>query len=112
MFCKRMRGADSCILCFDCRGVNLQIFNRPVTQTRFDAVRSKLRNFGWYPYFTNAEELRSKYGKGQWARTPAVAIRGRTDAEAYADMPQELEAYIRSMPEFDEAIFNAITGRT
>ena len=86
------------------------LFNKPVDDQRFGEVREKLLSFGWFPYYTNAEELRQKYGHGDWSRTPAHKIEGRSDAQAYADMPQEMVDYIRSLPEYDEEIFAAIAG--
>ena len=38
-------------------------------------------------------------------------IKGREDAEAYADMPQKLIDYIKALPEYNAKIFKAITGR-
>ena len=63
-----------------------------------------------YPDFTNAEELRAKYGNGEWKAIPVAEIRARTAKEAYAEMPDELRAYIKSLPEYDDEIFRAITG--
>ena len=84
------------------------LFNKPISKDRFEEVCSKLGS--WYPNFTNAEELKSKYGNGEWKSTPAPAISGRTVKEAYAEMPDELREYIQSLPEYDEEIFKKITG--
>lgn len=84
------------------------IFNKPVSEERFNEVWIKLGH--WHPNFTNAEELRKKYGNGEWQNTPAHKIAGRTVKEAYADMPDELRMYIKSLPEYDEEIFAIITG--
>ena len=37
-------------------------------------------------------------------------IQGVSTKEAYKDMPKELIAYFKSLPEYDEEIFNDITG--
>ena len=84
------------------------LFNKPITEERFDEVNKKLG--GWYPKFTNAEELKEKYGNGEWCATPAPAISGRTAKEAYSEMPTELVEYIKSLPEYDDEIFRKITG--
>ena len=84
------------------------IFNKPVTAKRFTEVSNKLGE--WYPRFTNAEQLKEKYGSGEWCSTPAPAIMGRTAKEAYAEMPTELVEYIKSLPEYDDEIFRKITG--
>ena len=90
----------------------LYLFNKKVTQEYFDQVWQEVKRLsdGWYPNFTNAEELRAKNG-GKWEATPAPMIKGREDAEAYADMPQKLIDYIKTLPEYNAKIFKAITGR-
>ena len=111
-FCSRCEGISRCILCYDTTG-KLMIFNKPVTAKRFNEVWGKLTYFKsaiwWNPNFTNAEELKEEYGKGDWTATPAPAITGRTAKEAYADMPEDLKTYIKSLPEYDDEIFRAIT---
>ena len=84
------------------------LFNKPISAERFKIVFSGLA--GWEPNFTNAEELKQKYGSGEWAAAPAPAIVGRTAKEAYAKMPKELIAYVKSLPEYDDEIFRKITG--
>lgn len=82
------------------------LFNRPISKDRFSDVWEKIAD--WYPRFTNAEELREKSG-GDWSATPAPMISSRMAKEAYAEMPDDLRAYIKSLPEYDDAIFRAIT---
>ena len=84
------------------------LFNEPISEERFNEVSDKLS--GWYPNFTNAEELKQKYGDGEWKATPAPVIEGRTAKEAYAEMPEELIAYVKSLLEYDDEIFRKITG--
>ncbi len=84
------------------------LFNKPISAERFNEVHGKL--FNWSPNFTNAEDLKQKYGDGEWKATPAPVIEGRTAKEAYAEMPEELIAYVKSMPEYDDEIFRKITG--
>ena len=84
------------------------LFNKPVSELRFKIVFSGLA--GWEPNFTNADELKQKYGSGEWAATPAPAIVSKTAKEAYAEMPETLIAYVKSLPEYDDEIFRKITG--
>ena len=70
-----------------------------------------VRAFHWHPDATNGDKLRDKWGKGFWATTPAHMIRGVSDAQMYAEMPQPLLDYIKSLPEYDAEIFREITGR-
>ena len=106
--CRKCEGISRCLLCYDLEGAKLMLFNKPISEERFNEVYSELGS--WYPNFTNAEELKSKYGNGEWKSTPAPAISGRTAKEAYAEMPDELREYIQSLPEYDEEIFKKITG--
>ena len=107
-FCKNVRGVADCIFCVNLRGESLMLFNRQVTGERFSEVLKKIG--AWYPQFTNAEELREKYGHGEWSATPAHIINGRDDKAAYAAMPEDLIAYVKSLPEYDAEIFTEITG--
>ena len=88
------------------------MFNKKTTQNRFAEIDNEIENIadGWYPKFNNAEELCIKNG-GEWETTPIPMIKANSDKEAYADMPIELEQYLRGLPEFEEKIFNIITGR-
>ena len=106
--CRNCVGISRCLLCYGLEGARLMIFNKPVTAKRFTEVSDKLGE--WYPRFTNAEQLKEKYGNGEWCATPAPAITGRTAKEAYAEMPTELVEYIKSLPEYDDEIFRKITG--
>ena len=106
--CLKCEGISRCIFCYGLEGAKLMLFNKPITKERFNEVNEKLG--GWYPKFTNAEELKEKYGNGEWHATPALAITGRTAKEAYAEMPTELVEYIKLLPEYDDEIFRKITG--
>ena len=106
--CRKCEGISRCIFCYGLEGAKLMLFNKPITEERFNEVNEKLG--GWYPKFTNAEELKEKYSNGEWCATPAPAITGRTAKEAYAEMPTELVEYIKSLPEYDDEIFRKITG--
>lgn len=105
--CTKCEGISRCLFCYGLEGAKLMLFNKPISEDRFNEVFEKLGD--WYPNFTNAEELKAKYGNGEWESTPAPAISGRTAREAYAEMPDDLKAHIRSLPEYDEEIFKAIT---
>ena len=63
----------------------------------------------WFPDFTNATSL-YKLNDKIWRKTPANKIVARCATEAYADMPEELIAYIKTLPEYDDEIFRRITG--
>ena len=106
--CRKCEGISRCLFCYDLEGAKLMLFNKPVSELRFNIVFSGLA--GWEPNFTNAKKLKQKYGSGEWAATPAPAIKERTVKEAYAEMPETLIAYVKSLPEYDDDIFRKITG--
>ena len=108
MHCLKCEGISRCIFCIGLEGKKLRIFNKSVNARRFNEVWNELSP--WCTDFTNAKELKDKYGNGEWARTPVTEIKVRDDSEAYAEMPPKLIEYIKAMPEYDEEIFNAITG--
>ena len=112
-YCRDCEGISRCILCCGVEGAKLMIFNRKVSQERWDEVAAEIQNRvgNWDPDFTNAQELKAKADGQAWEATPADQICGRKNTEAYADMPEELEAYIKSLPEYDAKIYSAITGR-
>ena len=86
------------------------VFNKSVSEERFSEIKNKLLGFTWRPHFTNAIELKEKYGNGKWESTPIPIISVKTVKEAYADMPTEMIDYIKSLPEYDDYIFKVITG--
>lgn len=106
--CLKCEGISRCLFCYDLEGAKLMLFNKPISAERFNEVSNRLSV--WAPNFTNAEELKQKYGDGEWETTPAPAIEGRTAKEAYAEMPEELIVYVKSLPEYDDDIFRKITG--
>jgi len=104
-FSRKLRAASKCIFCFDLEGCKLMLFNKKISQERFNKVRNELNNFSWYPKFNNAEELR---GNLSWHETNIPAIVNIENKIAYSSMPQDMVDYIKSLPEFDEKIFNKI----
>ena len=83
-------------------------FNKPITEERFYEIFRNLNLYGWYPKFNNALELK---GELEWYETNIPTIVEVDVKTAWSFMPQEMEDYIRSLPEFDEKVFNQVTGR-
>lgn len=108
-FCNNCAGISRCLLCNNISG-SLMVFNKSVSEKRFLEIRYRFHDFGWKPNFTNALELKQKYGNGKWESTPSPIISGKSVKEAYADMPKEMIEYIKSLPEYDDYIFKVITG--
>ena len=111
MFCRNCQGCKSCICCLDYTGKNA-VFNQQVSEQRVNEIKNNIRQLAgdWFPKFTNAYELYNANGQ-DWPSTPAPKIAAKDRTYAYADMPQELVDYIKSLPEFDANIWYEITGR-
>ena len=99
-------GISRCIFCYDFSG-KLNAFNKPITEDRFNELFYQLNNFGWYPKFNNAEQLK---GDLQWYETNIPAIVAVDNATAWSFMPKKMLDYIMALPEFDAEIFYNITG--
>lgn len=83
-------------------------FNKKITEDRFNEIHQNLNSFNWYPKFNNAEQLK---GNLEWYETNIPAIVKVDNKTAWSYMPKEMEEYIRNLPEFNEKIFNKVTGR-
>ena len=110
-YCRNCQGCKSCICCLDYTGKNA-VFNQQASEQRVNEIKNNIRQLAgdWFPKFTNAYELYAANGQ-DWPSTPAPKIEARDRTYAYADMPQKLVDYIKSLPEFDADIWYEITGR-
>lgn len=99
-------GISRAIFCYKKSG-KLMAFNKRITEERFDEIYETLNSFEWYPKFNNAEQLK---GKLEWHETNIPAIMGVDNKTAWSSMPEEMLNYIKSLPEYNEKIFNKITG--
>jgi len=107
-------GVEKAIFLADKKSVPT-IFGKEVSEERFNEVWDKIKKLfnGWFPVFHNAFELYLQAGN-DWKKVDALKIVGYNDKDlphkAWKDMPAEALAYIRSLPEFDENMFEKITG--
>ena len=99
-------GISKAIFCYKKSG-KLMAFNKRITKERFDEICAELNKFNWYPKFNNAEQLK---GELEWYETNIPAIESVDNKTAWSSMPEEMLKYIKSLPEYDEKIFNKITG--
>jgi hypothetical protein len=95
------RGINNSMFIENCNGVSnelfnankkktYKIFNRIVTENRFNEVIVMLRSFNLRPDLNNSYKLKKE--------------------DAYKKMPEKMLMYIRSLPEFNSEIFFEITG--
>ena len=82
------------------------MFNKPVSEDRFEEVYEALCDFDWTPKFNNAYDLK---GNLEWYETNIPAIVSVDNKTAWSFMPQDMLEYIKSLPEFDADIFYKIT---
>ena len=99
-------GISRAIFCYKKSG-NLMAFNKRITEKRFNEIFTRLNSFDWYPKFNNAEQLK---GNLEWYETNIPAIESVDNKTAWSSMPEEMLNYIKSLPEYNEKIFNKITG--
>ena len=108
---------SNCLFCYGIDNSHYMLFNKPVSKIKFNKVYNKLKEFKWFPKFTNGDQL---YFEDYWdENTQNISIsaweyvrkfREIDNKTAWEKMPQELKQYIQSLPEYDEIIFNKITG--
>nr|DAE47509.1 MAG TPA: hypothetical protein [Caudoviricetes sp.] len=99
-------GISRSIFCYNKSG-KLMAFNKKINEDRFYEIYNRLIAFGWYPKFNNAETLK---GNLEWYETNIPAIVLVDNKTAWSFMPTEMKEYIQSLPEYNEKIFNKITG--
>ena len=87
------------------------VFGMEVPEDRFDEVYRTLMTKlnGWRPIFNNIKALYLANGI-DWKLTPIQNAQVLSRKEAWADMPEAAIDYVRSLPEFDAAMFEEITG--
>lgn len=109
-FCDNCEGISHCICCTNFTG-KLAVFNTETTEKEFGEIKAKILELSgdWYPKFNNAFDLYNKVGQ-EWEKVPADKIKAKSKKEAYADMPEKLKEYLKSLPQFNAEIWEQITG--
>ena len=102
----KCNGLFNSIFCYNKSGKNY-LFNKKSKEDRIDDIKSRIYNFNWYPKFNNAEELK---GNLKWYETNIPEIVRVDNKTAWSFMPENMKKYIQSLPEYDEKIFNKVTG--
>ena len=99
-------GISRAIFCYNKSG-KLYIFNKHCTEERFNEVFNDLNSFGWYPKFNNAFDLK---GSDEWFNSNIPAIASVDNKTAWSLMPENMLKYIKSLPEFNQKVFDKVTG--
>lgn len=112
-------GVSYCYAIFNCHGISSSlfccntsgeylIFNKQVAEHRFYEVHKKIKSFEWFPVYNNVQDV---CGDSTWSDVDVSKIDSIGNKAAWSSMPEELKKYIKGLPEYDEEIFNMITGR-
>ena len=94
------------IFCFKIEGAKNIIFNKLVSEERFNEVYRKLLKFNYEPLWDNFYELK---GNKEWWSIAFPELMSVDNKTAWSKMPDEMRTYIKSLLEYDENIFKAIT---
>lgn len=93
----------------DLFGDKYKLFNKDISESRFDEVMNKIQSFSFYPKQTNAFELYVQNGN-DWSKIDTSKLSRKDWNDSWEDCPKDLVSYISSLPEFDAKLFKDITG--
>ena len=94
------------VFCANKEGGCYYLFNKKSTKERCSEVMSKLRSFNWFPKWHNMYDLK---GNKEWWAICFPELMNVDTKTAWAAMPKEMLEYIKSLPEYNEKVFNAVT---
>lgn len=98
-------GISKSIFCYKATG-KLLLFNKEISEERFEELKNWFA-FAHTPRYNNARKLSKK---GDWGKANISNLKPVDNKTAWADFPKEWEEFARSLPEFDEEIYNKIIG--
>ena len=101
-------GMYQCAFCYGLKGKAFYLFNRKSTEARTKEVLEKLRSFSWVPHYANWYDIK---GNKEWWAFCFPQLENVDNDIAWSKMPAEMLEYIKSLPEFDEKVWQKITGR-
>ena len=94
------------IFCYKKEGAKYVLFNKKVTKERFEEVFKEIKSFNWTPKWDNFYELK---GNKEWWSIAFPELMSVDNKTAWSKIPPEMLEYIKSLPEYNEKIFKAIT---
>ena len=95
------------LFCYKKDGAKYVMFNKKTTKARFDEVYAHIQSFRYVPNFDNFYELK---GDKEWWSLCFPMLMEVDNKTAWSKMPQEMIDYIKSLPEYNEKIFEKIVG--
>ena len=103
----KCEGISKSVFCYGKSG-KLMLFNKKCGEKRYNEIYTKLLSFNWAPKFNNAEELKKNL---EWYETYIPGIVSVPNEIAWSFMPKKMLEYIKSLPEFNEKVFEKVTGK-
>ena len=97
----------NCIFCSDIEAKKNYIFNKKVTEERFNEVYAQIRSFAWRPNFANWYDIK---GNKAWWAFCFPQLETVEPSVAWGKMPKKMNDYIHSLPEFNKTVWRKITG--
>ena len=100
-------GMYECLFCVEQKGKAWYVFNRKSSEERVKEIIKKILSFNWRPEFANWYEIK---GNKEWWAFCFPQLQEIDNKTAWSKMPADMMEYIKSLPEFDEKIWQKLTG--
>jgi hypothetical protein len=100
LYCANCENSGNLMFCFDQKGQDYLLFNKPITEEEFESVKEKILSFG-------AEEVFPTFDFGEF---PQYRDTGFNLLTIY--FSPEFEAFIKTLPNYDPFIMFKITKNT
>ena len=94
------------LFCHKKEGAKYVLFNKKVLKARFEEVYKKIKSFNFTPKWDNFYDLK---GNKEWWVICFPELMSVDNKTAWSKIPPEMVEYIKSLPEYNEKIFKAIT---
>jgi hypothetical protein len=94
------------IFCYKKEGAKYVLFNKKIKKDRFYEIYRNILKFDFNPRFDNFYELK---GDKEWWSIAFPELMNVDNKTAWSKMPIEMIEYLKSLPEYSEKIFKAIT---
>lgn len=84
------------------------LFNKKSTEARVEQVLADIKCFNWQPQFANWYEIK---GDKEWWAFCFPQLAEVDNDIAWSKIPPEMLSYIKAMPEFNQNVWDKLTGR-
>ena len=105
---RNCKGLYMSAFCVDKNGGAYCLFNKKSTKERVEEVIAKVRSFNWTPQFANWYDIK---GNKEWWAFCFPQLANVDNDIAWSKIPADMLEYIKSLPEFNEKVWNKLTGK-